>query len=637
MYIMKGGRGIFIDANNEATFNNFINNCTFEYYRHGVNGVVFIASLNPGIVSNYKYLDAYTFGRPVTKLIIKACFITEDFSINEGSNILDRTNYEEFKNEVNIQTDIFLKTMNYLQPLCPAIVYANVFDSTNNLLLNIVQKSIEILSSKEITSAIEKKFIYLKKIEKVIKKGEIKKYGIIAMELADGYNSLYKEIHENPLYINNEDNKRQLQNMVRYMLVELAVKTGYNHGDYHANNVLINLKNDTYFKGLNGEPLLIDFGYTVKLPENTMTKIKELYNNEDYEGILDALCLTPRADGKMINQEKYSDLFGYICDNSNASNRTENNNQIKNLIQRKQEATDDIIQLFNSKTDENENYPMLPLSNKIKNQMYVGMLDTTPLKIIKIPELDLNFHLFKKPKYLPVIIDWLYYVCSKTRNLDNFINCCYYYIYLVSLYNPDKLHWYLFALVIFYKFDIVTNVEVLNNITGNSYTEETINTAIIKLLPDLNVSILTFDILLTDEGVENFLKYVKNEREHFVRLMSNLLTYTNIRLTAAHFGIRQNINNGDIENYEFPFQEEEIGSKQEQEKDQEKENVELPLSVEPPKIRSRLADVIREDMNEESKGGKTKKRLNKRRKLTKNKRRLDKGKNKSKRRLTKKW
>jgi hypothetical protein len=604
-----------------------MNNSTFDYFKHGSNGIVFVATLNPDTTTNYKYLDASAFGTPVTKLIIKVCFVMEDGIPYKGSELVYPVLYDEFKDEVNIQTDIFLKTMNYLQPLCPAIVYANVFDSTNNLLSDIVQSSIHSISLKPPTDKIRKQFTFLKKVDQDLKKGAIQRYGIIAMELADNYNNVYKETHENPLYttdVNRDANKRQLENMVRYMLVELAVKTGYNQGDYHASNVLINLQSNTYFKGINGEPLLIDFGYTVKFSEDKISLIKDLYKNKDYQGILEQICLTPRSDGTNINTEEYADLYGYICDASNSSetNRTENNKQIADLIQRKTEATDDIIQLFNSKTDEREKYPMLPLSNKMKNQMYVGIMDIKPMNLIKLSNVDLNLNLFRNPASFPEIIGWMYDVCKIPGELDKFINCCYYYVYLIKTYNPEEPHWKLYALAVFYKFNVVEDVRILNYITNNSYTESMITQALTQILPKLDKTIITFYKLLTKEGEENFQNYVKDNKEHYVSLMSNLVTYTNITMTAAHFGIRQPTNNNSIDGYEFPFDDptpivDPI--------------VEPPPTIEPPKRRSILADSIREDI----KGGKYKRRqLTKRR----NKRRLTKrriNKRKGKRRLTK--
>ena len=97
---------------------------------------------------------------------------------------------------------------------------------------------------------------------------------------------------------------------------------------------------------------------------------------------------------------------------------------------------------------------MLPLSNKIKNKMYVGMIDINTLKLIKLTEVDLDLHLFRNPTYFPVIIEWIYDVCKLANNLDQFINCCYYYVYLIKSYNPEEPHWKLYALAVFYKLNI---------------------------------------------------------------------------------------------------------------------------------------------------------------------------------------
>ena len=553
---MKGGTGIFIDSNNESTFNHFIENSTFEYFGSGVNGLIFKATINDSGSSNYKSLDANTFGKPITSIIIKVCYINDQYS-GDNNSVLQSGIYEHFKDEVNIQTDIFLKTMNYLQPLCPAVVYASALESNKDLVLKMIYQSIRRLGFDDESKKIIKT---LGLVQREIQNGKIQKLGIIGMELADGYNTLNNEIYANVDPSTIKDNKTKFHNMVRYLLIELAIQTGYTHGDYHGSNILINSKKNTYFKDIEGEPLLIDFGYAVKLSENTMKIIKQLYKTKDYVGIIDKICMTPRSDGLMLNQTKFNDLFGYICNKPN--DVTEINMQIDELIRLKNEETNDRIQLFHSKKDEDKNYPLLPLSNKIKNKMYIGILDVTPLApIIRLPPLDLNLHFFKHPTAINIMVSWLYDVCKQVKLLNKFIDCCYYYVYIIQLYNPPNINqWQLFGLIVLYKLDIIVNIKDLIYITSNAYTEEVIVFAITNALPGLNVKIQTFYTLLSIEGTENLNKFINEKPENFITLMSNILTYTDIKQTAQHFGIRPSITKEDQENYEFPFQDESIDS-----------------------------------------------------------------------------
>jgi len=380
---MKGGTGILIDSNNESAFNDFMNNSTFEYFSRGGNGLIFVATLNPGVVSPYQHLDASTYGSPVTKLIIKICFILD--RITGPTNIgLYPMLYDEFTNEVNIQTDVFLKTMNYLQPLCPAIVYAGILEPiSTNVVGRIIEQSIAVLKSKPMIPTDHDAVKLLNKIHTYFQRKKINKIGIIAMEFADNYKMVKTEMSTNPKYTtdsNKLENTISLYNIARYMVIELAVKTGYNHGDYHISNMLINLTKNTYFKGIHGEPLLIDFGFTVKLSQQTIEKIKEFYKEGKYNDILNTICKTPRSDGLMLNSPEFDRFYGYACSPQLLSSIKTNNTQIGQMIKLKQEAIDDIIKRFDLERKQN-NLPYLPLSNKIKNKMYIGMIDDiVPLK-----------------------------------------------------------------------------------------------------------------------------------------------------------------------------------------------------------------------------------------------------------------
>lgn len=478
---MKGGTGILIDANNESAFNDFMNNSTFEYFSRGSNGMIFVATLNPGVVSTYQHLDASTYGTPVTKLIIKMCFIIDNPDNYNLNLVLNPIMYDDFKNEVNIQTDIFLKTMNYLQPICPSIVYAGllepshpiIFKIMNDAALSLVYKLTSMTKLQAQIYAQNKGHLYvrkkaeinesldlLKSIDIHFQKGEIHKFGIIAMEFADNYKTIHDELFTNPIYT-LEIHKRRLENIARYIVIELAIKTGYNHGDYHKSNILINSTKNTYFKGLPAEPLIIDFGYAVKLSEKTIKEIKELYKRKEYISILKTIYCIPRADGLMINDPKHIVMYGYTCEQQTAQMIAENNNQIDQLIQLKKEATDDIIERFDVERTQ-KHLPHLPLSNKIKNKMYIGMIDDiTPLHTVQIGEINMNYHFFKNPQYMTIYMDSLFYECSRQHKLRYYIKCCYYYIYLIQLYNPEKAHFPLFMVIILYYFGINTNMNDL--------------------------------------------------------------------------------------------------------------------------------------------------------------------------------
>ena len=137
---MIGGTGIFIDQTNmEQNMLDFLSNSSVSFLNSGSNGMAFKATITPtsGYVSKYKNVDYAGYNTPVTNMLIKVGVVSYKSNIPDhiSRELIYPTEESEFVKEVNIQTDIFLKTMNYLQPLCPAIVYSNTFDDPKLLQL----------------------------------------------------------------------------------------------------------------------------------------------------------------------------------------------------------------------------------------------------------------------------------------------------------------------------------------------------------------------------------------------------------------------------------------------------------------------------------------------------------------------
>lgn len=394
---MKGGTGVFIDNKNmEANFFEFLEHSEITYLSKGGFGIVLKAKIvDNNYVSKYKNIDSVKYGTPVDTLILKINFFGYNPNVRKPEKLIRPISKDDFIREVNIQTEVFLKTMNTLQPLCPAIVYSKMFEPDE---LSGLQTIINKLSSADDQS---------NKIKIILTKlmNSLTGYSIIGMELLSNYqtvDSIVNSFGENKLY----------DSMVLYALIELALKTGYSHGDFHYGNMMINPNDTSYFKGIQGSVIMLDFGLSVKISNEKMALIRTNYEQNNFKEILNILCRIPRYDGeKIINFPNSYTLCKFDPDVA----------VMNDLFIKKEEATDDIIELFNSKSkEERQQYPLLPLSNSIKNRMYPGLIDN---ETVDVELITLNI---EPPKNVilrnwNILNDWIattVYSLSK-KHIDN--------------------------------------------------------------------------------------------------------------------------------------------------------------------------------------------------------------------------
>jgi hypothetical protein len=229
--------------------------------------------------------------------------------------------------------------MKYLQPICPPICYAKIYhyNKENKLFMH------KILCN------------YLKLLRVYINYGvQFDSIGLIAMEYADNFKQLFG--------LMRDENYNNYKNMSRYLLLKLAIDTGYNHTDFHKYNILINKNDNTYFDNLYGYPLLIDFSWTQKIPLNILNKIKEKYNNKEYVEALDILYKMKRRDD--ISLEEHN-VFDWLTKNIKINNISDKiNKEIDNLINLRNNAVENIKNTF----------LLIPLNNNIKKYMFSGII-----------------------------------------------------------------------------------------------------------------------------------------------------------------------------------------------------------------------------------------------------------------------
>ncbi len=368
--------GIYVPSQDnkilKENINWFIDNSKLVRITSGAFGVVYSVTLNEGTKQEKPFLSLNfeSYKQPVTTLLMKMCVVFDDTKSEaeaEEYNDLTEEAQEKFKInsvsktefivEINTQTDIYLKTIEYLQPICPAIVYAGIYGDVKNSLdlklLNRLGFKPSLTSSPTI--------------------------GCIFMEFAEGYMNGYKFYHK----LADVNMRRNTYYLLMYMLLQLSLKTGYTHGDHHLGNFMININNtdNTYIEGIEGRPLIIDFGRTTKIPPTEMAEIKRLCSEHNYNDALQMLCKPPVANEYVADPEYSKTFYGWGCGipNDNQMMTTyvikELNDNLTQLFQLREQQIDINISKMNQLHEqEPDKYPLLPLSNAEKNKLFGGLI-----------------------------------------------------------------------------------------------------------------------------------------------------------------------------------------------------------------------------------------------------------------------
>ncbi len=145
---------------------------------------------------------------------------------------------------------------------------------------------------------------------------------VICMEYLNNYNN----ISFLPPYI-FENFYNELIIQAIQIIIELLMKTGYAHGDFHIDNILFTTNDDTnFYKGIHSQlvtikkpskkmvrfpnirPILIDFGDSYKLSPEKMRIVQQMFATKKYMDIIDILC---KDD---ITSQKYTRvIYDYLC------------------------------------------------------------------------------------------------------------------------------------------------------------------------------------------------------------------------------------------------------------------------------------------------------------------------------------
>jgi len=375
----------------------FIENCESIKLlsKNSMSGAIFECTLKEGVVSPYEMLrsttvpNSHNFMSPVKKIVVKLVGIDSDvradndydeWEIPEVDGFRSKRIEQEktFEEEVNIQTQLFFKSMRLLNPWCPAPVYASV-EKDKAAAIDFINKMIRGSGNGEAIAV-------LAAINRNIRSDRIPYLGILGMELAEGYIGLYKVyqyfFEDNPYKW--EPYIRRYENMIRLRILDIALESGYFHGDYHNGNIFVNTQVSGYYAGLSGNVLIIDFGLANKIPPEKMEQIEQFYSDGNFVQALQVLYTLTRSDG--VKLTKYPEKYGWLSydyDNLdetdlplNARQIAAENEKLRELKADEKLSDDARVAFYNddSHSGERDKYPLLPLSNAVKNSFFEGIL-----------------------------------------------------------------------------------------------------------------------------------------------------------------------------------------------------------------------------------------------------------------------
>jgi len=363
------------------TFREYLANSNITRLTSGAYGITYIVELQDSNAVRQPFLNltvGKSYKSPAKKLLVKICTIDDPrveektWEVSEKMGIRP-SKLTDINTEINIQTDVYLKTMHYLQPLCPGIVFTAVTLRGKTAETGVLRYFPDIPQNGSGTSLDD---AYNNSVF----------FGIIVMELASHYKTMHK--------IDNDDrftkhDKALTKLKCFYALISLALETGYAHGDHHFANIMFNTNDHSYFFESPGRPLLIDFGRSSKIPPVEMKKFRSLCESGQYLDAIVLLCVEPTAN-PFVADTRFKSFYGWACLTYGKMPMPKSslaiNDDIRKIFEMREKQMNLNVEIMEKLHKKSDVYPLLPLSNAIKNELYNGILpaDKPKTKTIKV-------------------------------------------------------------------------------------------------------------------------------------------------------------------------------------------------------------------------------------------------------------
>lgn len=379
-YYKVGGIGITnIYPTPEEAFKYFMLNSKIKLLTDESSyGIIYKLILNPTIVSPYYTLRSNNLGSPVTTIIIKIVVCQSnggDDDWNYGDEDKSCTTIENFKNEVNIQLDIYNQSKDNYEAICPSIIFAKILNSNDPLrqtFFNYFRESANQIRDRPTSESFTN--ILIASLEQ---NGRKYNFGLVAMEIIDDAETVYDLI--------DDKDDEEINNILLLTLYEhyRLFKLGYLHGDNHLGNVMF-LPTYNYMAGFNGRTMILDFGASFKhnLPISEDLSIEQLVHI-----LLDNM--SPIWSGTLISNRDHSPYTWVTILDPN------NNNTMLSTMDAKRQQIVDIFKetLATSGLDDTTfNTPLLggdfiqmPTNNALKLQPTIVTDKSTFVAVSKTP------------------------------------------------------------------------------------------------------------------------------------------------------------------------------------------------------------------------------------------------------------
>lgn len=381
----KGGSGIFVPTPTGKEFEEFLRHASsVERLAQGSFGVTLKITYDPNapVVSPFKLLDPAAFGQPATVLVAKFCLVENGGATTflASQKDIQGISKKDFAEEVNLQTEIYQKTMRYGAPLCPAVVHAEVLDNNSPIPQLLADK----MDPTVYNDTLEDLFDIVAQMDGGA--------GMIVMEMAVGYTTWFR--YEDAARKMDAAKAEAARPDVYAALLQLTHFTGYSQGDFHRSNVMV--KPDPLFAG-HFTVLILDYGLAIKLTYEQKRRFEELYQAKNYLDALKFYC-------NPLRRKDHLDLLPHevyrpVCvpeQNKTFTDAATFNASVQAAIDRLTDHEERNIQLmeqhvvnWNSGNNNGVKPERLPLANRFRNQLFSGV--DVPLPADSATEEDTSF------------------------------------------------------------------------------------------------------------------------------------------------------------------------------------------------------------------------------------------------------